>query len=121
MKTPKFKTLCRQIDRTSLSILAYLITQFVPIVILLVMSYLSIMTPEHLTQKLQQTANPETLQQVTNLQQALIPFQSLLATWLMLTTCILVWQTCKPIMRTLWKIRLITPLLWKVLKQKLMI
>lgn len=67
------------------------------------------------------TLQPGDVQNYLTLQQAITPFRSLLVMWLVLNTFISVWQIWKPIKRTLWKIRLITPLLWKALKQKLMI
>ena len=77
-------------------------------------------SPEDLTQTLTR-CNPVTIQNYLTLQQAIAPFRYLLVMWLVLNTFISVWQIWKPIKRTLWKIRLITPLLWKALKQKLMI
>lgn len=76
--------------------------------------------PEELTQTLTR-CNPVIMQNYLTLQQAVAPFQSLLVMWLVLNTFISVWQIWKPIKRTLWKIRLITPLFWEALKKKLMI
>ena len=77
-------------------------------------------SPEDLTQTLTR-CNPVTIQNYLTLQQAIAPFRPLLVMWLVLNTFISVWQIWKPIKRTLWKIRLIAPLLWEALKKKLTI
>ena len=120
MKTMNFKTICRKLYKSILSTLVLMITDFIPLMVILLLSCLAICSPEELTQTLTR-CNPEVIQNYLTLQQAITPFRSLLVTWLVLNTFISVYQIWKPIKRTLWKIRLIIPMLWAALKQKLMI